>query len=311
MAEQRKLTSLQILRGLAAACVVLYHTVGTARAYGHPVHILSPLQGWGDCGVDVFFVISGFVMVYTQWGPRPSTPLRFFWHRWLRIAPLYWVLTLAYVALAHISKPGWVIASLFFGAHPLCHTDPVLFVGWSLEWEMLFYAVFALSLLIGNQRVRLIVACVATTVAVLALGSLSALEFVLGMLVGWLVCGSERKPAALAASLVGGAALFATIVLRPPIHIWYGLPASLLVYGLAVHRQWRTGVLSRLGDASYSLYLVQVFTIPAFYKLATKLGVVAAGDVLALGCLAGSLLVGYAVHRWLEAPMTRALRKVR
>ncbi|MDB2405246.1 acyltransferase family protein [bacterium] len=60
------LLNLQILRAFAALSVVLFHTIGTSSSYGFDTRWISYLEGWGASGVDVFFVISGFVMLYTQ-----------------------------------------------------------------------------------------------------------------------------------------------------------------------------------------------------------------------------------------------------
>ena len=72
------LANLQILRAMAAPSVVVYHVLHTAREYGLPADALLGLHGWGKNGVDVFFVISGFVMVYAQ-EQRPKRRVPFLW----------------------------------------------------------------------------------------------------------------------------------------------------------------------------------------------------------------------------------------
>ena len=200
--RSRKLTNVQALRGFAASIVVWFHILGTARAYGQPVRLFSSLEGWGDCGVDLFFVISGFVMVYTQWGGKAMSPPRFLLNRVLRIVPLYWALTLLLGALfvslpsvfnAKSLQPGWVVSSLLFLSAAIHHRDPVLFVGWSLEWEMLFYVLFSISLLIKGAHARVIAACAATVIAGVWLGNLIVVEFVFGMLIGWLHCAATPR----------------------------------------------------------------------------------------------------------------------
>ena len=59
--------NLQYLRAFAAINVVLFHIIGTATSYGYKPDFFSSLEGWGQNGVDIFFVISGFVMYYIQY----------------------------------------------------------------------------------------------------------------------------------------------------------------------------------------------------------------------------------------------------
>nr|WP_232247679.1 acyltransferase family protein [Pseudomonas putida] len=112
----------------------------------------------GDFGVDIFFVISGFVMWVTTEGKNKG--IREFWvSRILRVAPLYWVFTCVLVAAALLMPslffnsravdPVFLLKSLFF--IPALNPDvgdvtPVYTIGWTLTYEMFFYAIFGLSL---------------------------------------------------------------------------------------------------------------------------------------------------------------------
>jgi peptidoglycan/LPS O-acetylase OafA/YrhL len=87
--DSEKLLNIQALRGVAAFLVVVLHTLGTAADYGFSTRVFSPLRGWGFGGVDLFFVISGFVMVHVQ-RVKAYTPGRFLLNRVVRICPLYW-----------------------------------------------------------------------------------------------------------------------------------------------------------------------------------------------------------------------------
>lgn len=156
MPHDKMFSNIQVLRGFAAIAVVTFHTVLTASKYQFPPDLLSVLSEWGKNGVDVFFVISGFIMVYIQTVKR-DTPLKFLTHRIVRIVPLYWTLTLGLVFL-YLLIPGvfnemkmtssWALSSFFFISGPFYNTYPVLYLGWTLEYEMLFYVVFAVGVVV-------------------------------------------------------------------------------------------------------------------------------------------------------------------
>jgi len=151
-----QLIGIQYLRFISAMLVVVMHAT-EAIALRLPS---SGQQIWdrGSVGVDIFFVISGFVMTITclPGGTYGSNPLKeagnFFWRRIVRIAPIYWVYTLLKVALV-LALPSLalrtsisaehVLASLFFWptVAPWGLIQPVLPVGWSLNFEMLFYCI--------------------------------------------------------------------------------------------------------------------------------------------------------------------------
>ena len=151
---------IQALRGFAAALVVVLHATG--QPFG-----MEASKPWvwmrGHAGVDIFFVISGFVMAISATGQGRPTAGEFLRRRILRIVPLYWIFTLVMLAkilavkvhpglgrdVVHLQTPiGYVLASLFFIPYRNSQGDiaPVLAVGWTLSFEMLFYLLFALAL---------------------------------------------------------------------------------------------------------------------------------------------------------------------
>jgi peptidoglycan/LPS O-acetylase OafA/YrhL len=100
-------------------------------------------------GSIFIFVISGFVMVYSSEGlfGRSGAPIKFFARRFARIVPLYWAATaiLVWFVVPYASTKA-VLGSLFFAPH-IPSEAPLLFVGWTLIFEMFFYTVFAIALL--------------------------------------------------------------------------------------------------------------------------------------------------------------------
>ena len=166
--DHERIVSLQALRFFAAAMVVYCHasilgkTVGYgAMGGGHAAQVAT-------AGVDIFFVISGFVIALTGplARPRPNG-LKFFWRRWSRVAPLYYLVTWA--TLPFLGAPGTVdgfgpapsfnlpqlIATVFFWPAASAHVSPYLLIGWTLGFEMVFYTAVAL-LLLGSHLTRTI-----------------------------------------------------------------------------------------------------------------------------------------------------------
>ena len=105
------INNLQILRGFAAFNVVLHHIAWKAGQENFYPNILSFFGGWGMSGVDIFFVISGFVMCYTQFKVK-SSPLNFVKARLKRIVPIYWIVT-SLILFLFFLDPGVIIKRNF------------------------------------------------------------------------------------------------------------------------------------------------------------------------------------------------------
>src|ERR1700756_2337701 len=145
--QSTSLLSIQALRAVAALLVLAGH-ISTILIAEHKAASF-PLFALGPFGVDLFFVISGFVMVYSSerlFG-QPGAPFKFFARRLARIVPLYWAATsiLVWFVVPYASTKA-VLGSFLFAPH-IPSEAPLLFVGWTLIFEMFFYAVFAIALL--------------------------------------------------------------------------------------------------------------------------------------------------------------------
>jgi exopolysaccharide production protein ExoZ len=320
----KKLYGIQYLRAAAALGVVVFHAA--ERSGSHFVI--------GAAGVDVFFVISGFIMwVISQ--KREMTPLGFFGDRLKRIVPIYWMATAAMCigALAGIFPNltltvAHVVDSFLFIPHRSPnggHIWPVLVQGWTLNYEMFFYAVFACVLFLPSRR-RL--AALAVIFLLLAGGGwlldsrnpLLAtytnpliLEFLLGALIGrlWLAgrMPSAKTGAALVVFSLCGFA-FVGVTLKGFSPFFLGPLAGLLVVGtLALEdadRVVRSRLLSYIGDGSYSIYLWHTFAISVVAKAAGFLHFPAA-LTLVLSVCAG-LLIGLLLYELVEKDLARRLR---
>ncbi|MDB5443952.1 MAG: acyltransferase [Phenylobacterium sp.] len=336
------LLNVQALRGLAAFLVVFVHLERLAVLAGLP----AGLTVFGNSGVDVFFVISGLIMVVTTSG-RKQTPLGFLRNRATRIVPLYWAITFAVFAVALMAPsllqstsadPVHLLKSLAF--FPYQRADgamhPVVFVGWTLNYEMAFYLIFALGLMLPSRLAGL-AASISVLVAVALAGQLlqpkdpvlafysapMILEFGAGMVVGALLV-RDRLPKARAWGWpAAGAGLAALIVMLAGPWLWpqadralmFGGPAVVIVTcgliaeraGLALQQGW----IQLLGAASYSTYLTHFFCTQVVTKAAERLAGFGPLLMWALVPVAFLLvaMVGVLVHRRLELPLTELARR--
>lgn len=330
---------IQVLRAVAALMVVFHHE--TLMMWDR-LRVATVGHNWveGAAGVDIFFIISGFVMTISS-APLVGTrhPARTFLARRLeRVVPMYWLLTTLKVLLI-LALPsdsanglvGWkhVMASYLF--LPVRVGEPVLVVGWTLTFEMAFYALFALAL---RMRVRPITLLGPVSVAVVAYCRLATpsrtpfqiflryygdysmvLEFVVGMLLALALPWVKRLPVWLAAACAllpwywlfrWGSANWS----HWRVFGWGGLAFLIVLGALALEEpvgrltpRW----LLELGDASYSIYLTHGFVLPVCAAVLLRLpqGILGAKWVILAALLALSALVGDLVYRLVELPITR------
>lgn len=333
-----KYLNVQVLRLLAAMLVVGTHS--TLYAGSH----LSPMGVWhfGEVGVDLFFVISGFVMMASSWRHlgKPGYSRVFFLKRAIRIVPMYWIATslnllllLALPALADGSRPSSarVLLSYLFvstrGAGG--HMEPIHGVGWTLVFEMFFYFVFAVALAV---RANVLAFCaIAFTLA--AAGAFVRpdpfspllvyldpllLYFVAGMVIGKWVSDRNARHAALwtAYLLVAwtiNAALrsddsgFAWLLLLRPMLVFLVVVACVVLEPLTAAAVPR--VLTFFGDASYSLYLFHPFVGPVIPIVLARLHLIS--PALSIGLTFPAVLLASAViYQYVERPLTSKLQRV-
>ena len=316
------IANLQILRAFAALNVVVFHIISAAETHNYKTEFLSVLEGWGANGVDIFFVISGFVMLYTQMKTK-RTVLGFLKLRVIRIAPIYWILT-SVVILLYVLDPSafremkitsdWALSSYLFLSGALQFEYPIMNVGWTLEWEMLFYLVFALSLWFSTWRSSLAAVFIVLTAVALVLSNYILLEFLGGLVVA-LVYGKGFVRGRTGVISLGIGIFLLCLSILPSVRelidsrvLLWGFPSLLIVMGALAVKQQKNKLGELLGDASYSIYLIQVLTIPVFYKVATKLQLVVNTDLLALICLISTAIGGVLMYLVLEKPLTSFLR---
>ncbi|MGZ8144984.1 MAG: acyltransferase family protein, partial [Methylosarcina sp.] len=152
--------SVQTLRGIAVLGIVGFHAMAIEKKYSGGDRLLPDFFRLGQSGVDLFFVISGFVIMSVTRGRFgcPRETLRFLWGRLTRIYPAYWFYFFLTAAIFFI-RPGWVNTSQ--GRHPefissffLLPADrlPLVMVAWTLIHELWFYLVFSVLLTLNERR---------------------------------------------------------------------------------------------------------------------------------------------------------------
>lgn len=328
---------IQMLRGIAATMVVFVHIALQVRRLG----FASIDAEWMLSGVDIFFVISGFIMWVSLARHPQRTAREFMLHRIVRVVPLYWLLTALMVVVMLIAPQllqsgrfdlAHIIKSFLFipAPHPLTGAYwPVLVPGWTLNFEMFFYLLFSIAIVLskGIERTRLAIIAVLIVAAVAVAqfadflpdairhyGEPILLEFLFGIGVGWAYVRRWPIRSALAWVLVtvGFALLFVLHASEKfPRILIAGLPAMLVVAGAAFVDRLSIPPLKRLGDASYSLYLSHVFTLSALTQAWKSHHLARFGEALFLVVApVTAILVALIFYRFVEQPLTRAAARM-
>jgi len=315
------LISLQALRAVAAWMVVCHHVMQVFFDFKADGPVGQFFVQKGAIGVDIFFVISGFV-IYLSTAGKDIQAGRFLLNRLMRIVPAYWLYSLLMAAIIFYAQqmaPGQtfelrhLILSLLFipaenpGGYGLY---PTLNVGWTLNYEMFFYLVFALSL-VAPQRLRplLIAATLALVSTLLArqdwlsnfYRNSIVYEFLFGVAIGiayrrgWIGQGRWLPLLMLAGSIAAIMHLDASSRL-----LSWGIPSAFIVIACIALEPWfgRVRALKVLGDCSYSVYLVHVIVLLLGCYLYQRFGF----DeywVIAL-CMPTILLVSWASYQLIE-----------
>jgi exopolysaccharide production protein ExoZ len=350
--QRQTLTQVQVLRALAATSVALRHAQHDAASLeleaGRTFQAWNPIP-W-SAGVDIFFVISGLIMVHTsrQLFAKTGGARLFLSRRIARIVPLYWSVTTLYLVVALLAptflnqtyiNSRFVIESYFFipATRPDGVVQPLYELGWTLNYEMLFYVLFAAAIMLPMRWA--VTVLLTTLVGMVFAGRLAAplrepfafwtdpiiLEFALGVMVG-IMCASGLRPSGLIRACVAATGLAALMLAAafPEISIGiarpvvYGIPASLIVWSAALapselrHEsraaRWGAGV----GDASFALYLLHPFVIRAMRIIFWRTGL-----ILLLGpwtfialALATTFGVALITYRLFEKPLTGRARRL-
>jgi exopolysaccharide production protein ExoZ len=337
--KMARLLTLQVARGVAANLVILYHLTQFETIYAGK-SILPAFCFYGMSGVDIFFVLSGFIMVAVA--GKGIGAVQFLWRRAIRIYPPYWLVTLVVLEFSNVGS-GAATATITLWRSFLLVPDsglPLLTVGWTLIHEVYFYLVFAVLLalripipvgLLGWGLVLLIVTIFGGDFATSPFGGVwtnpLTAEFMMGAAIGVLY-DHRNMPGAAYAGAVGFATFAGSIVFLAPalqldnsthLDAWrvvlFGIPAALIVYWLAAWEQkaprMPPRLLVALGDWSYATYLMHVLVLSALGHIIRALALSGAMSNLMLivvGVLAANL-AGAVMFRFFERPMLGVLHR--
>ncbi len=329
-----KLSGIEAGRGIAALLVVGVHTRGHLFK-GGAQNGLADLFLFGHSGVDFFFVLSGFIIMYVHYRDigRPERVGNYLRRRFTRIYPFYWamsLLTLATVALsAHQVMPSLTTFVVSFFLFPVA-VEPIIGVAWTLQHEVTFYAIFLTLILNYALGVGVFLAWLGVIVAGLfvsdfslaAVSSWLNLHFFVGMGTAWLL-RHRTIPRPKAVLLLGfliflSAGIAENLGIIPGrshfTHLGYGVGSGLAILGLVeAERQNRLHVprvMIALGGASYSIYLTHLLSIGAVWQIlqAAHLTDVLPAWVQFLTLFTGGAFGGWVISRLIEHPTTEIAR---
>jgi exopolysaccharide production protein ExoZ len=335
------LRNLHLLRVFAALSVVYFHITSTAG--------LNLAWDIGSRGVDVFFVISGFIIAYIG----SKNPKHFLIRRLIRVVPFYWAATLVVFAAASLlpqffrstdASLAHLLPSLFFWPHLSVsgEVQPTLILGWSLNFEMYFYVLFALALLVSTRWAPILCSIwiVGWVVLATGIGPISAaadfyarptsIEFCYGIGAYYFVEWCERHrtqletrtalKSVLVLALVAGVA--AIIYFEKnyrdalPRYLVAGLPATVIVIAaLLLERLFgiasRSRLMHLLGESSYVVYLIHPYIAFGIIRLCLRhperLSLPAIAAVV-VGLMVLISAASIAIHLLFEKPVMHMLR---
>lgn len=326
-----ELVSIQYLRGAAALGVVVWHAQG---------QVGLPNTAVLQAGIEIFFVISGYVM-WLILSERPVSPLVFLKKRLARVAPLYWVLTTLMVGLLLVSPHllqstrfdiGHVVASYLFVAWPSpvegVGLKPVMIPGWTLNYEMAFYLILTAALALrARWRGPFVIGFLCLLAALSPLKAPPVLHFYLSPFMAELALGvglAMIVPRLPTAWLRYGGPVFilglgllvaAGMVVDAEAHgrlFLFGLPAVLIVAGVvAMEMAGRLPILplaKAIGDASYPLYMIHPVLLSAMAQAVRAFGLEAPPLLYVATAVVVTAGVGWIAHVTLERPLIAAFR---
>ncbi|EKK7725622.1 acyltransferase [Cronobacter sakazakii] len=328
---RNELHTLQIVRGVAAMLVVTNHLLGGAfpNLWG------SFFRSNGGFGVDLFFVLSGFLMVYTQ--HEGKSPWAFFRGRVVRIYPLYLILSLPLI-LMYISwnnhfeiignfllLPGFNMATYKLANGP----------SWTLVYEMTFYILFSAALLISRKKTLSAFLVVSFIVSILIITNLVGRQPRVGIVNAGYMLGDTLMLNFAAGCLMALAHdrlcrifkipfwAFAVIFLITFFIVFnfikadriflFGVPAMIIIMAASVTSNsggFLFKVLHKVGDASYSIYLFHIyFGLVLHQSVITNYGHTTAVQCIAIICVLMAIISGIFISKTVEKPILQYFKK--
>lgn len=284
----------------------------------------------GGFGVEIFFAISGFIMVYTQAGKSPG---RFILNRAIRIYPMYWVIAFPLLSYGFRLNdiPGLLGNLLLLPSIGNPHYGMLFYPAWTLVYEMLFYAMFFLSLIISSNKITsclLAVLLIASSIFIFShlmefprqnrsnlgyiLGDHIMLDFAAGCVLALLY---RKVKIRVSAIFFFGAVIFITWAAfrlkMPTKYLDFLFSASIVLFAVISYpaQGLIKSCLMKIGDASYSIYLSHIYFVYLLLELVEGKGNTNFHYIIiSISVLALSIVFGLAIHRFIEAPLINHLK---
>lgn len=349
--KQKNIDSLQIIRAAAALLVLASHA---SKDFIKKVpDYADDLLIWkiGQAGVDIFFVISGFIMLYVAMNTPQGmqSGVDFIKKRLIRVAPLYWIFTTLTLLVSVVTPDAknhndtsllYTLSSYLFIPYERStddHFTPILGVGWTLNYEMMFYALFALSIIFDSTKWKTITALIA---GLFLCGFFInpedqkqlyfwtrpiLMEFLMGIVIAKIYLDGRRigNTASIALYAVGISWLiYASFATEDPtlpgvrLQAW-GIPSALIVAAAILRSTTSTAThnqgfifLKKIGDASYSLYLTHMFVIRIITIVSVDILGIRSIAILWAIVFAASIAVSIYSYKYIEVPLTAYLNKL-
>ncbi len=343
--DDKNLLLIQLLRGIASLLVVYMHVTVNTKEISHQI-FLGDFFKFGGAGVDIFFVLSGFIITYTSRKGigNPHKLLPFLRRRFVRIFPAYWII-IGMFLLVQIVLPSFYKTPYNFTTGNFLSTFFLLpghtmvnGVSWTLTSELFFYALFSLAFLIPDKKIAFSLSMLyGVMLVVIALSGYPAangnhwmnlavfpmnVEFIMGVLAAAII---PSIPKSLGIPLIiTGSIIFLTsailsnagfYLLASPFNrvVIFGIPSFLLIIGLVKYELNKNislhNILLSLGEASYSLYLLHLPLVVAGIRIITRFNI--ENNIILHGLL--FLLIGIICfasilfYQWVEKPLINRL----
>ncbi len=345
--EKGNLNLIQVLRGVASLLVVLLHTTVNSKEILNRDFCLN-IFSFGGSGVDIFFVLSGFIITYTSLKglAQPGKLLSFLRRRFVRIFPTYWIIITLFV-LIQVALPSFYKTHYSFTVSNICSTLFLLpghvmvnGVSWTLSYELFFYILFSLAFLLPNKKLAFTLSMLYALVIIVLpflgydfengnrwmnlLTYPMNVEFFMGVLAAILI---PRIPPGFSLPLMimggflflaGGIFTDQQLRLLPGTFnrvVLFGIPSFLIITGLVKFELSKNitvhNILLSLGEASYSLYLLHLPVIVACMKIIAKFNI--HNNFILHGLLLFMIvIICYAsilFFKWVEKPIISKLNK--
>jgi len=344
-----EITGLQYLRGISAIAVVIDHASGMAnlpKYFG--IEILDGFLKSGARGVDVFFVISGFIIVVSslRGGLQPKLSIKkFLLKRAQRILPLMWIAVLSYALLRVFARGGWDISEMLTALtlFPAGAVAPTVI--WTLRLELIFYLIFALTILRSRKTIVFFVFWAISPIFIALFqyanafmridltaippfigemvnnfGNSANIEFSAGVLLGvyYLQKGRQNFPAwSIDPAWILTISVFGFMVISYNQNLKFDDVRSAFISAIAAGSIVTVAAYVRpspgfwdflfalFGNASYAIYLFHSHIISAMLGILARFLPGMPIELVIAVCTSASIVGGIIVHKVVEVPTVR------